>query len=126
MTTSAEPTPPVVVDTTVLLAATDRSRSAHRAATEFLGGDQRRLALTPQIAREYLAVATRPVEANGFGLAGDLARGNLEQILEDLEILREDAATVREVMNVVVAVPQPDDRSTTPTSSPSRSRVARA
>lgn len=101
MTTSAEPTALVVVDTNVLLAATDRSRAAHGAATDFLDGDERRLALTPQIAREYLTVATRPVQVNGFGLPGDVAVANLEQILDDLEILSEDGASVREVMDLV-------------------------
>lgn len=48
--TSADPTELVVVDTIVLLAATDTSRVAHIAATEFLNEDERRLAMTPQIA----------------------------------------------------------------------------
>lgn len=101
MTTSADPTALVVVDTNVLLAATDRSRGAHASATAFLNDDQRRLALTPQIVREYLAVTTRPVEVNGFGLSGEDAVGNVEQFLDDMELLSEDASTTRRLMDLI-------------------------
>ena len=60
------------VDTNVLLSATDRSRLHHdearglsRAARE--AGYS--LALSGQIIREYLVVATRPVEVNGLGMS---------------------------------------------------------
>lgn len=101
MTTSADPIALVVVDTNVLLAATDRSRAAHEAATDFLNEDVRRLALTPQIAREYLAVTTRPVEVNGFGLPGEDAVENLEQFLDDMELLTEDVSTTRRLMDLI-------------------------
>lgn len=99
--TNADPTSLVVVDTNVLLAATDMSRVAHAAATEFLNEDERRLALTPQIVREYLAVATRPVEVNGLGLSADDAVANVEQVLDDMELLPEDAATTRRLLDLV-------------------------
>jgi predicted nucleic acid-binding protein len=102
MTTSADPKTLVVVDTNVLLAATDRSRAAHLAATEFLNEDERRLALTPQIVREYLVVATRPVDVNGFGLSGQDAVANVTQFLEDMDLLSEDGATTRGLMDLVV------------------------
>lgn len=101
MTTSADPTALVVVDTNVLLAATDRSRAAHASATAFLNDDERRLALTPQIVREYLAVTTRPVEANGFGLPGEDAVANVEQLLDDMEVLSEDVSTTRRLMDLI-------------------------
>jgi len=41
---SAEPTTLVVVDTNVLLAATDRSRDAYFAAIQLISEDERRLA----------------------------------------------------------------------------------
>lgn len=50
--TSADATTLVVVDTSVLLAATDRSRLSHSAATDLLNEDERRVATTPQIVRE--------------------------------------------------------------------------
>ncbi len=101
MTTSADPVALVVVDTNVLLAATDRSRAAHGAATGFLNEDVRRLALTPQIVREYLAVTTRPVEVNGFGLPGEDAVANVEQFLDDMELLPEDVSTTRRLMDLI-------------------------
>jgi predicted nucleic acid-binding protein len=101
MTTSADPTALVVVDTNVLLAATDISRAAHVAATEFLNEDERRLALTPQIVREYLAVATRPVEVNGFGLDGTDAVANVKQFLDDMDLLSEDAVTTAGLMDLI-------------------------
>lgn len=101
MTTSADPTPLVVVDTNVLLAATDRSRAAHESATRFLNDDTRRLALTPQIVREYLAVTTRPAEVNGFGLSGADAVANMEQFLDDMELLPEDVSATRRLMDLI-------------------------
>jgi len=101
MTTSADPTSLVLVDTNVLLAATDRSRESHLAATEFLNQDQRRLAITPQIAREYLAVTTRPLEVNGFGLSGEDGVANVEQFLDDMELLPEDATTTRRLRDLI-------------------------
>lgn len=99
--TNADPTSLVVVDTNVLLAATDTSRVAHVAATDFLNDDERRLAVTPQIVREYLAVATRPVEVNGFGLAAEDAVANVEQLLADMELLTEDAGTTHRLVDLV-------------------------
>jgi predicted nucleic acid-binding protein len=102
VTTTADPSALVVVDTSVLLAATDRSRSAHDSATAFLNEDERRLALTPQIIREYLAVATRPIEANGFGVPGRDAVANLDQLLADMVLLSESSTTVAVLRDLVV------------------------
>lgn len=101
MTKNAEPKGLVVVDTNVLLAATDTSRTAHGAASRFLSEDERSLALTPQIVREYLAVATRPIEANGLGLSAAHARANIDQLLADMTLLTEDAAAVRRLLMLV-------------------------
>jgi predicted nucleic acid-binding protein len=104
-TTSAESTPIVVVDTNVLLAATDRSRDHHGAATRFLNEDVRRLAVSPQIVREYLAVASRPVAVNGLGLSGEDAVANVHELLEGLEVLTEGPATTTSLMDLVVTGP---------------------
>lgn len=95
----------VVVDTNILLAATDVSRSAHSEALAFLNGDERRLALTPQIVREYLAVSTRPVDANGLGLSGGDAVANVEQLLEDMALLSEDGSTTRALLELIAQNP---------------------
>lgn len=104
-TTSAEPTALVVVDTNVLLTATDRSRDHHDAATRFLNEDVRRLAICPQIVREYLAVTSRPVDVNGLGLSSEDAVANVEQLLEGMEVLTEGPATTLSLMELIVARP---------------------
>ncbi len=92
----------VVVDTNVLIAATDRSRTAHDSSLKFLNEDQRRLAVTPQIAREYLAVSTRPASANGFGLSAEAAVANLNQFLLDMELLAEGVGSTSMLAELVV------------------------
>lgn len=94
-----------MVDTNVLLAATDRSRDHHDAATRFLNEDVRRLAVSPQIVREYLAVTSRPVDVNGLGLSGEDAVANVEQFLEGMEVLTEGSATTLSLMELIVAGP---------------------
>lgn len=100
---SVETRATVLVDTNVLLAATDRDRACHRAALEFLRRERRDLAITPQIAREYLAVATRPVTANGLGLTGNDACGNLDQFLDGMRMLAEDGRTTTWLSRLVGA-----------------------
>lgn len=59
------------VDTNVLLSATDRSRGHHDEARGLFRAAREagfNLALSGQIIREYLVVATRPVEVNGLGM----------------------------------------------------------
>jgi predicted nucleic acid-binding protein len=104
-TTSAEPSALAMVDTNVLLAATDRSRDHHEAAIRFLNEDTRRLAISPQIVREYLAVASRPVDINGLGLSGEDAVANVEQFLEGMEVLTEGSATTLSLMELIVEGP---------------------
>ncbi len=61
----------VLVDTNILLEATDRGRRFHKQALSVfqqsadLGVD---LHLGTQVVREYLVVCTRPVENNGLGM----------------------------------------------------------
>lgn len=103
MTTSAKSAALVLVDTNVLLAATDESRAAHASAVEFLNRDERRLALSPQIVREYLAVATRPQEVNGLGVSGADACANVSQLLSDMALLPERSPTVDALLRLVAS-----------------------
>lgn len=105
MTTTSADTSLVVVDTNVLLAATDRSRQHHEVATRFVNEDARRLAVCPQIVREYLAVSSRPVEVNGLGLSAKDAVANVDQFLQGMEVLTEGAATTLSLMELIVAGP---------------------
>jgi len=93
--TSVEPSP------LVLLAASDRSRERHKAATSFLNEDERRLAVSPQIVSEYLAVSTRPVEANGLGLSGRDAVSNVEQFADVMKLLGDSPATTEHLLDLV-------------------------
>jgi predicted nucleic acid-binding protein len=60
------------VDTNVLLTATDESRLLHSEALNLLSGitnRNKRPAANGQVIREYLVVATRPIENNGRDFA---------------------------------------------------------
>lgn len=64
----------VFVDTNILLSATAAGRSDHEQARDFFRAGHAagvQLALSGQVLREYLVVATRPVNVNGLGM--DLA-----------------------------------------------------
>ena len=85
----------VFVDTNVLLSATDESRAHHREALRLIAESGARgvhLAASGQILREYLVVATRPVEVNGLGLAVADATANLQQFLRYLHTYDESEA----------------------------------
>lgn len=73
------------VDTNVLLTATDVLRPSHLEAQRIFSKASQQgfhLAVSGQILREYLAVATRPVEANGLALTVPDAVENVEQFLQ--------------------------------------------
>lgn len=100
-TTSADLTALVLVDTNVLLAATDRSRARHEAAIRFLTEDERDLAISPQIVREYLAISTRPVEVNGLGMTATDAIANLEQFLGTMTLLSEGSGSTAHLLALI-------------------------
>ncbi len=83
-----------MLDTNVLLAATDEGRAEHRDAltvvNEWAAGGTT-LCTSGQILREYLAVATRPAENNGFGLKPADAVCNVRAFRERTAFLAEDA-----------------------------------
>lgn len=70
----------VLLDTNVLLSATAPHRPLHQASLVVLNDWPNQaipLAASAQVFREYLVVATRPVEVNGLGLGLDEALANL-------------------------------------------------
>jgi len=91
----------ILVDTNILLAATDRSRKHHAAAIRFLTQDERKLAIAPQIVREYLAVATRPPQTNGLGLPMNDALSNVDEFLATMKLLTEDAKTTTRLLDLL-------------------------
>ena len=82
----------VFIDTNVLLTATDESRPNHDVAGSLIancGSRGLHLVASGQVLREYLVVATRPVDANGLGLSTQDAVGNLGAFLAHIRILAE-------------------------------------
>ena len=80
------------VDTNVLLTATDESRRHHRDAGRLLGESGTRglhLAASGQVLREYLVVATRPLDANGLGLPVRDATANVSEFLRCIQLCDE-------------------------------------
>jgi predicted nucleic acid-binding protein len=80
------------VDTNVLLAATDPQRERHAAARAFLESGGANLFASPQVMREYLAVATRPPAANGLGLTAHQALENVAEFSKTLSLVFGSAA----------------------------------
>jgi len=93
--------PLLIVDTNVLLSATDTSRHSHTAAVAFLNNSQHNLGITPQIVREYLVVATRPVSVNGLGLSTVDALSNISEISNHVDIFTENRATANKLLDIL-------------------------
>jgi predicted nucleic acid-binding protein len=86
------------VDTNVLLTATDESRPLHSEALNLLSGitnRDKRLAASGQVVREYLVVATRPIENNGLGLSVTDAEANVTEFLRRLNLYDENEEVSR-------------------------------
>lgn len=82
-----------VLDTNVLLAATDEARPEHDEALAALNvwpASGVVLYTSGQILREYLAVATRPTEQNGLGLERPDAVANARALRQRQYVLSED------------------------------------
>lgn len=83
------------IDTNVLLTATDESRPNHEAARRLIAESDRNglhLAVSGQVLREYMVVATRPIDVNGMGLDPRDAIGNVEAFLRFVRLYDETEA----------------------------------
>lgn len=83
----------VVLDTNILLAASDAGRAEHSGARIALDEWPARgttLYTSGQILREYLAVATRPPQRNGLGLDQADSVTNMRALSERLRVLAEN------------------------------------
>ena len=92
------------LDTNVLLAATDEGRRAHTAAVSVftkLTGDGIHLAISGQVIREYLVIATRPVEQNGLGLRLDDALDNVAEFRSRTIFLEETHQVADELIKLI-------------------------
>jgi predicted nucleic acid-binding protein len=91
----------LLVDTNVLLEATDEKRRHHATARRLIEGHPR-LVLSAQIVREYLVVATRPVgAANGLGLSPSDALDNIRAFRERVRLLREERPVLPILLRLV-------------------------
>jgi predicted nucleic acid-binding protein len=89
----AAPPARAMLDTNVLLAATDEGRAQHDQALGIVNdwpGRGTTLYTSGQIMREYLAVATRPAEQNGLGLTLADALANVRAFRARTSLLAED------------------------------------
>lgn len=92
---------PTFVDTNVLLSATAPARALYAQASVVLQRwpeEGRELALSGQVVREYLAVATRASETNGLGLSMSDAIENIERMLQRMTLLDEPLAATRHLL----------------------------
>jgi predicted nucleic acid-binding protein len=98
----------VLLDTNVLLAATDRRRREHTRALASLDewpGIGTVLYSSSQIFREYLSVSTRPIENNGLGLSQQDALVNVRAFRGRLRVLEENSRVFEALLSLLDATP---------------------
>src|SRR5687767_1834563 len=98
----------VLLDTNILLTATDEGRPDHRLALNILNEwpSQRTTCYTsPQVLREYLVVCTRSASVNGLGLSQAEALGNVRALRGRLRFLDESEKVFDALANLLDAVP---------------------
>jgi len=96
-----------LLDTNVLLAATDEGHVEHENALNALNrwpAAGTALYTTGQILREYFSVATRAVEQNGLGLAQRDALANTRALRERLRVLAENAKVADRLLDLLERV----------------------
>lgn len=97
----------IVLDTNVLLAATDVGRTEHARAREALDEWPSRgtaLYTSGQILREYLAVATRPEPHNGLGLSRADGLSNVEALRGRLALMAEGEKVLTRLLALLADV----------------------
>lgn len=87
----------ILVDTNVLLRLSDRSHRQHSIASTAvrnLASTGHAFCIGTQTVSEFLAVATRPVSANGLGLDHRVADNNLSLLTVDVKTFYDSAAII--------------------------------
>jgi predicted nucleic acid-binding protein len=90
----------LLLDTSVLISAVDRSRSDHRTARALIER-QPRLWLCAQTCREFLAVSTRPMGSNGLGMPCRQACDNLELLRQRIRTLPEERPLLATLLGLI-------------------------
>jgi predicted nucleic acid-binding protein len=94
----------VMLDTNVLLAATDAKRRGYGEAMMILNEWSVRgtsLCVSGQVLREYLAAATRPVESNGLGVPMPEALANVSSFRDRASLLPESGRVIDRLVNLL-------------------------
>lgn len=97
----------VMLDTNVLLAATDEGRAEHHDALKVLNdwaAMHTELCTSGQVLREYLSVATRPRVQNGLGVNTPDALGNVRAIRARSTLLAEDSKVADRLLGLLADV----------------------
>lgn len=97
-----------MLDTNVILAATDEGREEHRQAMLIFSdwaGRGMTLYASGQIMREYLAVATRPADKNGLGLKQADAVANVRAFAARASLLAEDSKVADCLLGLLDEIP---------------------
>ncbi len=88
-----------LLDTNILLRAANKTSAQHPATVQAMtalteqGHD---LLVTPQVLVEFWAVATRPLQANGFEWTCEEVRDQIDRILERFTVIMETPAVFTE------------------------------
>lgn len=93
-----------LLDTNVLLAATDEGRPEHPHALAVIDhwpATGKVLYTSGQVLREYLSVSTRPAAQNGLGLAQQDAIANVRQLRSRLRFLTEDEKVSQRLLGLL-------------------------
>jgi predicted nucleic acid-binding protein len=94
----------MLIDTCVLLEASNRARKQHRAARELIERHEG-LVIAAQVAREFLVVATRPPAGNGLGLALLEALESLSGFREHIRLLPEEKPLLPTLLGLLAQSP---------------------
>jgi predicted nucleic acid-binding protein len=93
----------VLLDTNVLIAAADESRDGHLEARRLIEAEPRDLIIAGQSAREFLVVATRPLDVNGYGLSSPHAAAVLAEHTATLTVVDESGQSRRTLIGFVAS-----------------------
>ncbi|MDZ7578938.1 MAG: PIN domain-containing protein [Candidatus Nanopelagicales bacterium] len=102
----AIPNGEVFLDTNILVAATDSTRTCHSSALAVFNSWPSAGAIlvsSSQVLREYASVATRPIDANGLGLSPELCAANISAFLKRVSLLPDDERAVSKWLDMMVA-----------------------
>jgi predicted nucleic acid-binding protein len=97
----------VFLDTNVLLSATTPARQLHQAALTALNrwpNEGVELCTSGQVLREYVLVATRPLESNGLGLTVPDAIANRDMLENRMRFLEETRAVSARLRQIVLSL----------------------